>query len=149
MQTATATNHRGPSLDFLHKAFVLGLEIRVFDKAIVYCVDGRDIALTLVFVRPADIRTSKDPDFQSRDLCKRSIIAAYQTLGYYVWIMPSGLILPIYLCSADRLAQPLLLHAVLLPPRETETILCYPLTHPHYFRKSAHGRYCEKYPVQR
>jgi len=43
------------------------IEIRVFDKAIVYCVDIRVAAMTLVFVRPADTRTSKDPDFQSGD----------------------------------------------------------------------------------
>jgi len=39
------------------------LEIRVFGKAIVYCVDIGWVVVTLFSVRPADIRTSKDPDF--------------------------------------------------------------------------------------
>ena len=42
-----------------------GLEIRIFDRAIVYCVDIRVAAVTLFFVRPADTRTFRDPDFQS------------------------------------------------------------------------------------
>ena len=52
---------------------VPGLEIRVFDKAIVYCVDIGLVAVTLFFIRPADIRTFTDLDFQSGGLCKRSI----------------------------------------------------------------------------
>ena len=40
-----------------------GLEIRVFGKAIVYCVDIEWAVVALFSVRPADIRTSKDPDF--------------------------------------------------------------------------------------
>ena len=47
-----------------------GLEIRVFGKAIVYFVDIRHVATTLLFVRPADIRTFTDPDFQSGYLAK-------------------------------------------------------------------------------
>jgi len=42
-----------------------GLEIRVFGKAIVYCVDIRSSVVILFFVRPADTRTFIDPDFQS------------------------------------------------------------------------------------
>jgi hypothetical protein len=54
------------TLDLLRKflAFVTGLEIRVFDKAIVYCVDIRVAAVALYFIRPADTRTSTDSDAQ-------------------------------------------------------------------------------------
>ena len=41
------------------------LEIRVFDKAIVYCVDMGQTDVHLLYVRPADTRTFTDPDFQS------------------------------------------------------------------------------------
>ena len=47
-------------------AYVLpGLEIRVFGKVIVYCVDRRVAAVAQFFVRPAENRISKEPDFQS------------------------------------------------------------------------------------
>ena len=42
-----------------------GLEIRVFDRAIVYCVDRRMADGNHIFVRPADSRIFTDPDFQS------------------------------------------------------------------------------------
>ena len=47
-----------------------GLEIRVFDRAIVYCVDIGMTDGDIVFVRPADTRTFTDLDFQSGcDIC--------------------------------------------------------------------------------
>ena len=57
-------------LDLLRKflAFVPGLEIRVFDKAIVYCVDIRVVTVALFFVRCANIHSYTGPDFQSGEL---------------------------------------------------------------------------------
>jgi hypothetical protein len=49
------------------------IEIRVFDNAIVYCVDIGTTAVMLFFVRPADIRTFTDSDFQSG--CFRCVAA--------------------------------------------------------------------------
>ena len=69
------------SLDLLGKflAFVPGLEIRVFDKAIVYCVDIRVVTVALFFVRPSVVSIDvtyerqgrrrildKDPEFDGR-----------------------------------------------------------------------------------
>ena len=48
-----------------------GLEIRVFDKAVNYCVDRGAIVVDnlffwrMPFLAQADSRTSKDPNFQS------------------------------------------------------------------------------------